>query len=308
MKAIPLLSVLLAAPLVSAASPPQADRTAILSMAGTFDVNFQFTEDAALAPGSKIISKPYTENALEVVIVVEDTPERITLQHLLVVANPKTKAESVIKHWAQVWTWQDTEILDYAGSEGLDEWKRTRLSNQEAAGKWTQLVTSVDDTPRYEGIGTWKHGYGISTWTGTDTRRPLPRREYTKRDDYDYLLGTNTHTVGPNGWLHFQDNLKIIDRGEAPQAIAHETGLNEYVRTESNRAEAANQWWQENHIAWDGIREFWLRAMDDTGKTFAYSTSQNGTGLSKTLTDLTAGKPSPEEISKALSPYLISDN
>lgn len=290
------------------AAPPEADRAAILSMAGTFDVTFRFTEDAALAPGSEIISKPYIENALEVVVVAEDTPERITLQHLLVVSDPTTKADAVVKHWAQVWTWQDTELVDYAGSEGLDEWKRISLSSQEAAGKWTQLVTSVDDTPRYEGIGKWKHGYGISTWTGTDTRRPLPRREYTKRDDYDYLLGTNTHTVGPKGWLHFQDNIKVIDRGEAPQAIAHETGLNGYARTESPRAETATRWWQENRAAWDGIRGFWLTAMDDSEKAFAYTTSQNGTGLSKALSELTAGKPSAGEISQTLSPYLISDN
>lgn len=290
------------------AAPPEADRTAILAMAGTFDVSFEFKEDSALAPGYKIKSKHYQESALEVVVVAEDTPERITLQHLLVVTDPKTKADAVIKHWAQVWTWQDTEMLDYAGSEGLDEWKRVHLSTQEAAGKWTQLVTSVDDTPRYEGIGNWRHKLGISTWTGSDTRRPLPRREYTKRNDYDYLLAANTHTIGANGWIHFQGNLKVRDRGRDPIALAHETGLNQYIRTESSRAEAASKWWQENHAAWDGIRSFWLKAIDASEKTFAYTTSSGGAGLSKTLSELTAGKPSSEEISQALSPYLISDN
>ena len=182
------ISLLFAASLSLQATPPEADRAAILKMAGTFDVTFAFTEDAALAPGYKTVSKPYTENALEVVIVAEDTPERVILQHLLVVENPKDKSDVVIKHWAQVWTWEDTEMLDYSGKDGIDNWNRISISEKNADGKWTQLVTSVDDTPRYEGAGTWKHTHGISTWTGTDTRRPLPRREYTKRDDYDYLL------------------------------------------------------------------------------------------------------------------------
>jgi hypothetical protein len=290
------------------AAPPEADRTAILSMAGTFDVTFRFTEDAALISGAKNVSKPYTEQALEVVVIAEDKPERITLQHLLIVSNPKTKEDSVIKHWAQVWTWQDTKTLDYAGSEGEDIWKHGQLSKEEAAGKWSQLVTSVDDTPRYEGVGKWKHSYGISTWTGTDTRRPLPRREYTKRDDYDYLYGSNTHTISPNGWLHFQDNLKVIDRGEAPLAIAHETGLNEYTRTTSPRAETATAWWKENHPAWDGIRSFWIKAIDESKTGFNYTSSHDGNGLSKTLATLTAEKPSAEEISKALTPYIITKN
>lgn len=305
MKAI--LPILFAAALNLSAAPPDADRKAILSMAGTFDVTFSFTEDAALAPGYEIGSKPYTENALEVVVVAEDTPERIILQHLLVVEDSKKKTDMVIKHWAQVWKWEDTEMLDYAGSDGIDEWGAASVSKEAAEGKWTQLVTSVDDTPRYEGMGIWRHRLGISTWTGTDTRRPLPRREHTKRDDYDYLLGSNTHTIGANGWLHFQDNLKVIDRGDEPVAIAHETGLNQYVRTESPRAEAAVTWWEDHRGAWDGIREFWLGSGEKAEKSFSYTTSHDGTGLSKVLGKLEDGSPSQTEIAAALSPYLSID-
>ena len=54
--------------------------------------------------------------AIEVVSVVEDLPERIALQHLLIVSEDGDKPR-VIKHWAQIWTGQDTELLDYSGEQ-----------------------------------------------------------------------------------------------------------------------------------------------------------------------------------------------
>lgn len=300
-----LLTTFCLAALNATASPPEADRAAILSMAGTFEVTFRFTEDAALALDYIIISKPYEEHALEVVVVAEDTPERVILQHLLIVTNSKNKTDMVIKHWAQVWTWEDTEMLSYTGQDGIDEWSRVSLSEDEAAGTWTQLVTSVDDTPRYEGFGKWSHELGISTWIGENTSRPLPRREYSKRYDYDHILGNNTHTVSANGWLHFQDNLKVLTREGTPTALAHETGLNKYVRTESPRAGIATAWWKENHKAWDGIRAFWLSAGENAEKTFSYTTSIEGIGLPKALDELEKKTHSAEEISSALNPFLI---
>ena len=307
MKAIPLLTVLFAAPLVFAGSPPQADRDAILAMAGVFDVTFRFTEDAQLADEAEAVSEPYGEQALEVVVVAEDTPARITLQHLLVIGDSTKKEDQVIKHWSQVWTWEDTHMLDYSGSEDLEEWSVTKRKLEEAAGTWTQLVTNIDDAPRYEGAGIWRHRLGISTWTGADTRRPLPRREHTKRDDYDYLFGTNTHIVTKAGWFHQQDNLKIIDRGGEPQAIAHETGMNSYKRVESGRAEIAREWWREHGAAWDGIRAFWLGAIGETEGSFAYRTSADGNGISKTLGELVAAKADAAAIEAKLRPYLIQN-
>lgn len=301
------LAILFATALHIHASPPEADRAAILAMVGTFDVAFSFTEDAALATDYEISSKPYTENALEVVVVAEDTLERIVLQHLLIVEDAKKKTDMIIKHWAQVWSWEDSEMLDYAGRDGIDEWKIAKVSQNDVAGKWTQLVTSVDDTPRYEGAGRWKHSHGISTWTANDIRRPLPRREYTKRDDYDYILGSNTHTISAKGWLHFQDNLKVLDRGEAPVALGHETGLNEYVRTESPRAAAAITWWEEHHAAWDNIRTFWISAGDKADKFFSYTTSHDAKGLSKALAELVKSKANASKISETLSPFLSID-
>jgi len=286
------------------AAPPESDRNAILAMAGNFDVSFDFNEVVAIAPGYETGSKPYHEDAFEVVVVAEDTPERITLQHLLVVGNPQKP--HVIKHWAQVWTWQDTQILDYSGSEGDHQWRRTQVSEKEAEGKWSQLVTSVDDTPRYEALGKWTHESGESSWISAPTRRPLPRREYTKRDDYDYLLGTNRHTLTGSGWVHTQDNRKVVYREGKTQILGYETGLNQYRRSENPLAKEATGWWEKNAGFWNVVRNFWLESVEKTGPDFSYSKSHGGTTLDDRFSELQKSGANPEEVAKSLTPYLTA--
>ena len=260
------------------AAPPEQDRQAILKMAGNFNVSFDFEETFPVAPDYKPLSKPYHEEAIEVVTVAEDTPERITLQHLLVVG--KDGKSRVIKHWAQVWTWEDTRILDYAGSDGSDVWERHTVPASEAKGQWSQLVTSVP------------------------TRRPLPRREYEVRDDYDYLIVINRHTLTPTGWVHSQDNRKVVDRDGKKFVLSHETGLNQYNRTEDALAIKASDWWKENATVWNSIRNFWIDAGQQPGPKFSYLTTRDGVGLSKKFNELEKAKPAPEAVIEALVPYL----
>ena len=292
--------------MASASEPPAKDREAILSMAGTHSVTFEFQETAAIAPGYKLRTKPYRETATEVVIVVEDSPQRIALQNLLVVPGKEGKPQ-VIKHWAQIWTWQDTELLDYCGSEDDHLWKKIRLSPEQAAGTWSQLVTNIDDTPRYEGYGTWNHENGESSWQSGPTRRPLPRREYSSRDDYDYLTVTNRHALTPGGWIHFQDNRKVVDReGEDKSVLCYEAGMNTYTRTESADAGVALAWWKENHAFWDGVRNFWIQSGEKASASFTYSTHQNGEGLSKLFERMEKEKPAPESVTGALQAYVVA--
>ena len=72
----------------------------------------------------------------------------------------------------------------------------------------------VNDAPRYCGTGRWNHRYGVATWTSDRTWRPLPRREYTKRDDYNALNVENRHTIVAGGWTHEQDNTKVVRRAD----------------------------------------------------------------------------------------------
>lgn len=287
-------------------APSEQDRNAILAMAGNYDVSFEFEEIVPIAPDYKPLSVPYHEDAFETVVIAEDTPERIVLQHLLVVeAGEKPR---IIKHWAQIWTWQDTQILDYSGSEGSDHWNRIVVSEDQAKGKWSQLVTNVDDTPRYEALGKWTHEAGESAWTSELTRRPLPRREYTKRKDYDYLLGTNRHALTANGWVHTQDNRKVVDRDGRKQVLSYESGLNLYQKSESPLSKDATAWWEKKGAFWAKVRNFWLDAAQKEGPAFSYERSHDGTTLSAKFSELEEAAPSSEEIEKSLSPYLTTKN
>jgi hypothetical protein len=297
-----IVSILLASAAFALAAPPEQDRQAILKMAGNFKVTFDFEETYPIAPEYKPLSKKYHEEAIEVVAVAEDTPERITLQHLLVVGS--AEKSRVIKHWAQIWTWQDTRILDYAGSDGVDAWERDTFTPDQAQGQWSQLVTSVDDTPRYESLGKWVHEFGESSWTSQPTRRPLPRREYEVRDDYDYLIVTNKHILTPTGWVHAQDNRKVVDRDGKKLILSHETGLNQYNRTDDALAVKASEWWKENATVWNSIRNFWIDAGQKDGARFTYLTTTGGVGLSKKFNELEKDKPSPDTVIQALTPYL----
>ncbi|WP_338689053.1 DUF6607 family protein [Haloferula helveola] len=301
-------SILAAATLPAlAGSPPAEDREAILAMAGTHAVHFHFEETVAIATGYTVKPDSYDENATEIVTVVEDTTERITLQHLLVV-RPKDKDPMVIKHWAQIWTWEDTEILDYCGEDQMHEWQCVRLTPGQAAGTWSQLVTQTDDTPRYEGYGKWIHENGESYWESSPTRRPLPRREYTKREDYDHLLVTNRHSLTATGWVHHQDNRKIVDRGDGPATtLCHESGLNTYNRTESELATVALDWWKEHGPFWDGVRNFWLEAGETAPATFSYSTFKDGEALSKRIAQLESDAADAATVRAALTPYVTAE-
>jgi len=289
-----------------ATEPPNQDREAILAMAGTHKVTFRFEETAQIAPDYDLKNGFYEADATEVVEVVEDSPTRITLQHLLVVGD-EDEAPTVIKHWAQIWTWQDTEILDYCGSDEIHQWNKVTMMPSEVAGTWSQLVTQVDDTPRYESFGHWVHEAGESSWESMPTRRPLPRREYTKRDDYDYLLVTNRHTLSNRGWVHAQDNRKVVDReGEPRRVLCFESGLNRYVRQADPRAAVAKTWWSEHSAFWGDVREFWETSGEQAPQSFAYTTSKNGEALSKLLKRMQEKPPGTDEVTTALRPYVIT--
>ncbi|MDP0492605.1 MAG: hypothetical protein Q7Q71_16280 [Verrucomicrobiota bacterium JB023] len=235
----------------------QQDRAAILGMAGKFKITFDFEETVALLPDYEL-RKPYHSEAKELVKVVEDKGEEITLQHLLVIDD--MDGPMVIKHWAQIWKYEDPHVLEY---EGDMTWLPVTLSDEQVEGTWTQYVTQVDDSPRYKAAGKWVHEGNYSAWTSMPSTRPLPRREYTKRSDYDLLKVVNTHIITPDGWVHQQENRKFVRRNGANQSICLEKGLNNYTRiTEPSEIDnedfaAAEDYWSETYPFWADVREAW---------------------------------------------------
>jgi len=238
---------------LSADSKFEQDREAILSLAGNFKVDFHFQESLAIREGYEL-KKPYKASAHEMVKVVENTDNQITLQHLLVV-KMKDKEARVIKHWAQTWKYEDQKILTFKSKR---KWITKKLTKEKAKGTWSQFVTQIDDSPRYECFGTWEHKGDRSIWVSSKTNRPLPRREYSKRKDYDILVSTNTNVVTKTGWAHEQHNAKLVKRENSPEEfIAHEIGTNTYTRVGDYNFKPAIDYWKKYASYWAQVRLAW---------------------------------------------------
>jgi hypothetical protein len=245
-------SAILSTVTLSAADAPSAafeqDRQAILGMSGDFAVSFFFHETLPLQAGYKTIGKPYKEDAFETVNVVEDHGNTIILQHVLEVDR------IVVKHWSQVWTYEDSDILEF---QGHNTWVNQELGEAETKGTWTQRVTGTTDEPRYESVGKWVHHPDSSVWTSATTFRPLPRREYSTRSDYDLLSVTNRQTVTANGWYHEQDNEKWAKRDGKQFPLCREFGLNSYIRVNEGEFTGAHKYWDKTAPFWKQVRTVW---------------------------------------------------
>lgn len=230
---------------------PEADRKAILAMQGEYTVDFVFDETVLLAPGYERASAQRSGGD-EVVIVVEDTPTKIVLQHILV----QQSTGHVTKHWRQDWTYEAPQRWEFAADQ---TWRVRDIPAEKTRGAWTQCVYEVSDAPRYCGTGKWNHRYGVSTWTSDRTWRPLPRREYTKRDDYNAMNVENRHTIVPGGWTHEQDNTKTVRRadGSTERTIAREFGFNDYIRTDELNFQPAYDYWDATKDYWAKVRARW---------------------------------------------------
>jgi hypothetical protein len=252
-----VLSSLLFAGAAGASAPDAQDRAAILAMQGEYAVTFRFEETVPLQAG--YVARESTDSgAREVVILVEDTPTRIVLQHLLVAPNGH-----VTKHWRQDWAFEAASRFEFVADQ---TWRMRALAQEETAGKWTQCVFEVSDAPRYCGTGRWNHAYGNATWTSDRSWRPLPRREHTTRDDYNALNVENRHTITPFGWTHEQDNTKVVREGERTVAtLTREFGFNDYRRTTATDFGPAYRYWQATAPFWAAVRSRWQAALDTGG-------------------------------------------
>jgi hypothetical protein len=237
-----------------AAQPPQSnpfdrDRKAIFAMAGEFKVNFNFEETVVLKPGYQR-HEPHRSDGHEFVEAIEDSGDRIVLQHVLV--DPQGK---VTKHWRQDWVYQPSWLWECAGG---GTWKKHSVKSADAQGKWAQLVYQVDDTPRYAALGRWQHDGNESAWTSETTWRPLPRREYTTRSDYDVLASVNRHTITPDGWVHEQDNIKVVlKQGGSNESLVRERGTNYYSRATGYNFAPGRDYWRNTAAYWAEIRNKW---------------------------------------------------
>ncbi len=250
----------------------EADRKAILAMAGEYAVTFAFTETVAIQAGYELAEQKVTP-AREVVYVIEDEGDFISLQHLLLVGDEESPM--VIKHWRQDWAYEPERVMAY---RGFQRWEVLDVSADDRDGAWSQTVYQVDDSPRYAAVATWEHEPNASTWEPPVSWRPLPRRDATTRDDYDVIAAVNRHTITPWGWTHEQDNSKVILRGEEPEELVREYGLNSYTRTDLTGDEKAAEYWEATETFWAEVREEWHQIIA-TNDTFFVDDDAEGTKL-----------------------------
>lgn len=237
-------------------APKERDRRAIIAMAGPWRASFDFIETAGFVPGYQP-TRPYRSWGTEYVFVVEDRADFISLQHVLVMfmngEDGETIGPFVVKHWRQDWAY---EAIDFHEFMGHGRWARTTLTPEEVAGGWVQTVWQVDDSPRYASFGRWTHEADVSMWEGTRTLRPLPRREFSVRDDYDALRAVNRHIITPTGWVHEESNDKLV-LDDPPHILAREAGLNRYERITGHDFSAGDQYWSKTGPFWSVVRDAW---------------------------------------------------
>ncbi|MGH6614393.1 DUF6607 family protein [Sphingomonas sp.] len=233
-----------------------ADRAAILAMAGDYKVTFDFRETTPWrADYTPIQSK--LSGGHESVRVVEDSPTHIVLQHLLVVGTTGSDPV-VVKHWRQDWTYEPAAVLTYAGQ---GKWVLTDVPADKRRGSWSQTVWQTDDSPRYGGLGRWTDEGGIRRWQSDWSWRPLARRDAVRKPPYDRYLSINRHSPSPNGWIHWQDNIKMGLVGGKLVPFVQESVLNTYVKDSDYDVEFADAYWKATKDYWAAVRAAWDAAI-----------------------------------------------
>ena len=272
------------------------DKKAIKSMCGCFQVGFNFSETFAYSEDSTYKpSKEKHSGALEWVQLVEDSEDKISMQHLLIVGE-----NTIVKHWRQDWEYQNQQLYVYNHD---NKWDFVQKTPEEVKGQWTQRVFQVDDSPRYEGSASWIHVDGKSFWENT-TSAPLPRREYTQRSDYNVTLRGNRHEITNEGWIHDQDNKKII-RSEAQEDIilAEEKGYNTYVKVADSKCKAAQDWWKENKDFWAKVRLNW-KEIYGKGKHLELASMVKGKKLYEVLFDMNTDSEI-KKVKRAMNEFVL---
>lgn len=293
----------------------ERDRRAILAMAGPYRTSFDFIETVGFTEGYTP-GKPYQSWGTEYVYVVTDEPEFISLQHVLVMRiemeDGSISEPMVVKHWRQDWRYQQRDLHTYRGHQ---TWERDRRNRRDVRGQWTQSVYQVDDSPRYMASGEWEHYANYSSWTSEDTWRPLPRREFSVRDDYHVLVGTNRHTISPTGWVQEEHNLKVVldDNGERVAVLARENGLARYERIANYDWTAGNEYWSRTGPFWAEVRDYW-EELFESEKRVEISKSAEGKPLFMAMFELADSTTAAnfdsdaarKELESAMQPYLDS--
>lgn len=285
--ASPALAETPAATATASAQTPGAqferDRQSILAQAGQWRVRFDMRENVSFRAGYTPLEEKLSAGN-EIVRVVYDDGDRISLQHILVMGDDNGNVH-IIKHWRQDWVFEPETVLTYAGP---NRWTLTPVAADERRGAWSQTVWQTDDSPRYGGVGRWDYTHGVAEWTSGPTWRPLARRDAVRDPIYDRYLGTNRHALTPAGWVHLQDNVKMgASEGDAGDlsAIVQEDVINTYRAVDSYDPTPGDTYWSATKDYWAGVRAAWDAAIVASGGLNLEEEANRGAVTGKPLMD-----------------------
>jgi hypothetical protein len=231
-------------------------------MSGGYRVDFDFLETIGFSD-DYTRDRPYQSWGTEYVYVLENKPRFISLQHVLVMyfeqQDGTTSEPMIMKHWRQDWTYEGRSFLEFQYD---NQWHTKSIPAEQSAGRWTQSVYQVDDSPRYAAIGEWQHNGSFSSWKSSKTRRPLPRREFSVRQDYDVLEGFNTHVITRNGWVQVEENWKlVVDDNGVPDStlpyLSKEQGVARYQSVVGVDFSPGDQYMATAGRFWADVRDQW---------------------------------------------------
>ena len=285
--AFPAVAETPSAPVSAQAGAPasqfERDRRSILAQAGQWRVRFDMRENVSFRDGYTPLEEKLSAGD-EIVRVVYDDGERISLQHILVMGDDNGHVH-VIKHWRQDWVYEPETVLTYAGP---DRWTLTPVPAEARRGAWAQTVWQTDDSPRYGGVGRWDYAHGVAEWTSAPTWRPLARRDAVRDPVYDRYLGTNRHALTPAGWVHLQDNVKMGPSGGDDgdlAAIVQEDVINTYRAVDNYDPTPGDAYWTATRDYWAAVRAAWDEAIVASGGLYLEEEANRGAVTGKPLMD-----------------------
>ena len=255
----------------------ERDRRAILAMTGGYRTSFDFIETVGFSDTYEP-AVPYQSWGTEYVYLIEDRGDFISLQHIIVMfikmSDESISDAMVIKHWRQDWQYEDINLNVFIGN---NTWVKKEFVEEDVTGSWSQSVYQVDDSPRYQSKGHWQHKSNYSSWLSDETWRPLPRREFSVRDDYDVLIGTNRHTITPFGWVQEEENLKakLLQNNKIDKILAKEIGLARYEHIINHDWKAGDEYWAKTMSFWKDVRDIWNTILEDNKVLIVKKTIEN---------------------------------
>ena len=261
---------------MAAIAQPAPGKESISKLCGCFEVEFKYAETFSPDPHYQYHERDEINGGVELAIPIEVTDTKIVIQHLLVITD-----SMIVKHWREEWTYENPVLWVYKGDR---TWVRTIVPVEQVKGKWTQTVWEVADEPRYQGFSQFVNLDGKIIWQNT-TDAPLPRREYSTRSDYNVLKRTNRLNITDSGYIHEQDNEKIIRSGVVDKLLVQEKGINSYKRIADAACNAGKIYWEKNKIFWGKVRQFWADYIS-TQTTISLQSKVNGKLLHEYLLDL----------------------